>query len=194
MKEIVLNLSGEDYLDQLLEYLRGQIFHVTSISGYKGILQAGEISGDRQLPSNGHGNTSYGRSRGWICLYDFFNSTVLEQKAGVKVCNYFPPPSVPNEDAGEYRVRRFVCLIISKHFYKNLIPNAITKKLPPIGKSVLHVPKIERWSQQSIPLQHIERVVQISIKRQISPCQRCLEAVADIKRQEKKNDIYARGE
>jgi hypothetical protein len=68
-----IGIQDADHLRAvLLPRLRDRVFHVTSQENFEKIREAGAIlhNRDERFPLNAASEASFGRRRGWVCLFD----------------------------------------------------------------------------------------------------------------------------
>ena len=79
MNELVVNnliISEEDIYETSMSLLRGKIFHATPIESFNKIIKDGCICGNKDGKLGCHwSENSFGRNRGYVCLFDFVNKT-----------------------------------------------------------------------------------------------------------------------
>ncbi len=82
------------YKEQLLGLLRDKVFHVTTAKAFENIQKDGFIYGnqDAKYPLNEGSLKSFGRCRGWVCLFDLRGKSDKEIENGLN-CYYFLMPS-----------------------------------------------------------------------------------------------------
>lgn len=147
----------QNYKDNLLEKLFGNIFHLTTNTAF------GQIRKDRYVYHNRDGrigiNTcsekSFGRNNGYVCLFDLRN----ENESSIKetlMKYYFLAPSWFTHYDPEFMELNLVYLLLYTHEYDRLIPNEIAKK----GQ---YVPKTECWFPGNMPLQCIREAFLVRI-------------------------------
>lgn len=71
-----------EYKDQLLGLLRDKVFHVTTAKAFESIRKDGFIYGnqDAKYPLNESSLNSFGRYRGWVCLFDLSGKVTRKSK------------------------------------------------------------------------------------------------------------------
>jgi hypothetical protein len=130
-------------LDQLLPVLREGLYHLTNVNGYAGIRKSGYIEPNNgqfpdSFPKSAH---SYGRSRGYVSLFDFETPTLdqcvseeqkwttffVQRKPSLVLIELdrqkLAPKLVPNERAWkEVGYGKPVWMPYVEVWYPNLIP------------------------------------------------------------------------
>jgi len=86
-------IPEDDIYEKGLQLVRGKIFHVTPIDRFKKIIKDGHIKTNKDGNLGYHwSENSFGRNRGYVCLFDF---TDKEEKAiedvVVNYFNFFSP-------------------------------------------------------------------------------------------------------
>lgn len=147
----------DELRDKFLPKLREKVFHVTSYEGYKMIEKEGMIK------SNANGKmgytypqseTSYGRKRGYICLFDLRSKTEDEIENAIE-CFYF---------LGDYRLGdKQTYLIMHEEIYADLIDSSRAKA--EIGFKEMWIPNVECWYPRDLPLSSIKEIIVLNINR-----------------------------
>jgi hypothetical protein len=140
-------------LDQLLPVLREGLYHITDEQGYDGILSSRYIKPNTgEFPdSSSKSAHSYGRSSGYISLFDFETPT-LEQCVSEKgKWTFFFVQQKP-----------FLVLIEidRRKLGPKLMPNEKAKEEVGYGKPVW-MPHVEVWYPDPIPFSWIKRFIHI---------------------------------
>jgi len=141
----------------ILPLLREHVFHVTSYPAFKKILTSGDISPNiggqfgNAFPGS---QNSYGRYKGYVCLFDFRDKTDEAVNRGIDDCNFLEAQHLGN---------RHLFLILKPTAYSSLIPTETAYK--EVEHRKLHIPVVECWFPTSIPLESVSRVLDVSIRR-----------------------------
>ncbi len=154
-----------EYKDQLLGLLRDKVFHVTTVKAFESIQKDGFIYGnqDAKYPLNESSLKSFGRCRGWVCLFDLRGKGDKEIENGLN-CYYFLMPSWFEElnESEHYTEWRLVYLYLSHAYYKDLTPN---REASQNDKRSQFIPEVECWYPGNIPIGHIEKSLCVRIRR-----------------------------
>jgi hypothetical protein len=141
--------------DTVLPLLIDTVFHVTNEKGFKGIMSDGFIRNNKDdifEYSFSQSKNSYGRKKGYICLFDFRNkSEDIIQNALLKY--YFLHPF--------HDENRTYFFQISAVTYPNLID--VTEAKREIGYSRVWIPKVECWFPHDFSIEYIEKVIDVRI-------------------------------
>jgi hypothetical protein len=143
--------------DDLAPVLAGEVFHVTTASGYQAILAAGAVepnTGERESP---FGNTENGffRLRECVSVFDYraYGSAEWEEHAFKCL-----PTSPLRED------RTIVVLLLHEQHHSKLVPWSKWKDEEAWSQRV--VPHVEAGYPGNLPLAAIKQVLRISLARQ----------------------------
>lgn len=152
----------EDYADDLLGRLLGQVFHLTTRAAFELIKEAGEIRHNREesFPINVASEASYGRKKGWVCLFSLRNkdkNTV--QQALDKY--YFLGPSWFCNRTPAFSEWNLAYLFLDSAACSDLVQNESAQEEEPHGH---YIPEAEVWFPGNIPLDLIEEVLQVRIR------------------------------
>lgn len=154
-----------EYKDQLLGILRDKVFHVTTAKAFKSIRKDGFIYGnqDAKYPLNESSLNSFGRCKGWVCLFDLRGKSDKEIENGLN-CYYFLMPSWFKElnESEHYTESRLVYLYLSHAYYNELVPNCEARKN---DKPSQFIPEVECWYPGNIPIGYIEKSLCVTIRR-----------------------------
>lgn len=139
----------ESRIYPLMPLLRRGIFHTTTIEGYKGIRQSGNI-----LPNKGdfpfrypQSKTYYGYSMGYICLFDFESAREEDYRGNHYwwadfFCDHRQPVTI-------------VLKLNRQALAGKLIPNSARPKLDEVGY-VPAIAYVEVWYPEAIPVSAID--------------------------------------
>ena len=141
----------------LLPELVGQVFHVTRYAAYEHIVQSGFIhsnsDGSFGEPFPGSRN-SYGRAKGYVCLFDFCDKTPEAISWALDCCNFLEANHLGD---------RIAILLMAAELFDSLIP--ASSAFASGGQDKLWVPEVECWYPGSIPLHFIAEVLDVSVVR-----------------------------
>ena len=155
------------YKDKLLGLLRDKVFHVTTAKAFENIQKDGFISEnqDAKYPLNPTSLNSFGRCRGWVCLFDLRGKSDKEIENGLN-CYYFLMPSWFKElnESEHYTESRLVYLYLSHAYYKDLVPTREASEARKNGKPSHSIPEVECWYPGNIPIGHIEKSLCVRIR------------------------------
>jgi hypothetical protein len=178
------HLRHDELKKKLLPILKEKVFHVTSFTRFEKIEDSGFIksnsSGEFGFTYSVSEN-SYGRKRGYICLFDLRNKTEAEIDNGLE-CIYF----LGARELGDKQVH----LILKAEYYSKLIHTAQAKK--EIRFREMWIPYVECWYPEDLPLANIEEVIIVNIIRdpEWEPIVKAMEeAIAEIEKKEMSNKV-----
>ena len=143
--------------EKLLPVLKDEIFHVTSYSRFEKIEEA------RFIKSNVNGElgytypqseNSYGRKRGYICLFDLRRKTEEEIQHGLDCFYFLGIRELSNKQ---------VHLILKDEYYAKLIYTEQAKA--EIGFKEMWIPYVECWYPEDLPLSNIKEMIIVNIQR-----------------------------
>jgi hypothetical protein len=134
----------------LMPRLKKGLLHCTSIEGYKGIHQDGNIRPNTgQFPYSYPQSASYYGSNGYICLFDF---EFVQEKDYRKNYDFW-------EDFIYSRNKPKIILRLNrKTLKKNLIPNSAAPKSGEKGYKP-KIPFVEAWYPKDIPISAINSYI-----------------------------------
>lgn len=151
------NLVDADLRVALLPRLRRSVFHVTSQANFKKICRSGAIMHNKnaRFRLNVTSENSFGRRRGWICLFDmrYCDGSALEKT--LSSYNFLQPRSFTRYHS-DHTTTVIAYLILHPKFYKYLVPNRFARKVSPYGH---YVRNTEVWYRGSICLSQIQRAL-----------------------------------
>ena len=158
-----------EYKEQLLGLLRDKVFHVTTAKAFENIQKDGFIyeNQNAKYPLNPTSLNSFGRCRGWVCLFD------LRGKSDKKIdnvlsrsYNFLRPEWFVELNKSEYYTEsRLVYLYLSQAYYNDLVPS---REASQNDKSSQFIPDIECWYPGNIPIGHIEKSLCVRIRHTIN--------------------------
>jgi len=137
--------------EPILPLLKGHVFHVTTEEGYQGIMKDGMVKNNRncEFPySYGQSKNSYGRKRGYVCLFDLRDASDEIIKESLRKFSFLNP---------EKALDNPFFLILSEEAYPHLILEDQARRDNPYQ---MRVPYIECWYPGHIPIDKIERVIE----------------------------------
>jgi len=163
-----IDFEDTEYKEQLLGLLRDKVFHVTTVKAFESIQKDGFIyeNQNAKYPLNPTSLYSFGRCKGWVCLFDLRGKSDKEIENGLN-CYYFLMPSWFREfNKSEYYTEwRLVYLYLSHAYYKDLMPNRVASQHE---KPSQFIPDIECWYPGNIPIGYIEKSIYVRIRHTIN--------------------------
>lgn len=152
-----LFLSQAQLEEYLLPILRGNVFHVTTHSGFQGIKKDGFIRNNQSglFPySFPQSNRSYARNRGWVSLFDL--RAISDDQLQTALSNfYFLAP--PNAEGNPF------FLFLSETYHPQVVP--WTHARDEEAWQEMFIPFAEGFHKGDIPISCISRVVEVKIGR-----------------------------
>lgn len=164
-----IDFIDTQYRDELLGLLKEKVFHVTSAKAYRRIRKDGFIfaNQDEKYPLNTGSLKSFGRYRGWVCLFDLRGKSDNEIDDAL-MCYSFLGPSWFKEYYQNYTEYRFVYLLLSETCYNSLVPNREGRTSWKDGSGYTqYVPCVECWFPGKIPIQLIEKAICVRIRNYV---------------------------
>lgn len=156
-----LDINGGDLRVVLLPRLRERVFHVTSQANFEKIRRARAVlhNRDRRFPLNIASENSFGRKKGWVCLFDLRNcdDQTLEDTLDNKYCFLRPPWFVKYEPNST--ISNVCYLFLDSRAQSELVSYKSAKRECPCGH---YIPKTEAWYPGEIPLPRIESVLLVT--------------------------------
>ncbi len=147
----------DELRDKFLPKLRERVFHVTSYERYKMIEEEGMIksNADGKLGyTYPQSETSYGRKRGYICLFDLRDKTEDEIENALESFYFLGDHTLGDKQA---------YLIMHEETYADLIDTAQAKA--EIGFKEMWIPYVECWYPRDLPLSSIKEIIILNITR-----------------------------
>mgnify|MGYP001558722902 CR=1 FL=1 len=156
MKTTSLKFINDDLHKVLLPLLEDTIFHMSTQEAYRQIIEDGKIKNNRdgQYQLNAMSDNSFGRKRGYICLFNFKDHDRAIVKETLVDYYYFLDPDWFRryyEDRVESKLAYF---ILHSKCYHLIIGNEVAKE-----SGDQYVPKTECWMENEISLDHIDNVL-----------------------------------
>lgn len=154
-----------EYKEQLLGLLRDKVFHVTTAKAFDYIQKDGFIYGnqDAKYPLNESSLNSFGRCRGWVCLFDLRGNSDKEiDNVLSRFYNFLRPEWFVELNESEYYTEsRLAYLCLSQAYYKDLVPN---REASQNNKPSQFIPDVECWYPGNIPVGYIEKSICVRIR------------------------------
>ena len=173
---------------ELLQHLKGHVFHLTLQTSYELILCSKKICHNRdgRFGINTSSKCSYGRLKGYICFFDLrdqddhFIREVLDKY-------YFLAPSWFAVWEQDSKVWDLAYLILDPSYYDQLIPyEKAREELKTTGENFQVIPNAEVWIPDEVPMEWIAKVIMVEITKK-SPAKGSLErALWDLEAKEEK--------
>ncbi len=162
----IFRLRSQELREIVLPKLRGSVFHVTTRPRYRGIVRERAIlnNKDGRFPFLfGQSANSWGRKRGYVCLFDLRTATDEQVEFGLDRLYFLDPaPDVGNP----------LFLLLDASFHAELIPwTAGTSQ-------EMRIPQVECWYPGDVELTKIRKVIDVRVKRPpLDPYTRALQQV-----------------
>jgi len=155
-----------EYKDQLLGLLRDKVFHITTAKAFESIQKDGFVyeNQDEKYPPNEGSLKSFGRCRGWVCLFDLRGKSDKEIDNVLSRFYNFLRPSwfVELNESEYYTESRLVYLYLSQAYYKDLVPN---REASQNNKPSQFIPDVECWYPGNMPVGYIEKSICVRIRQ-----------------------------
>lgn len=152
----VIHVESEVELEEILiPRLKERVFHVTSPEGYRGIMKDGAIKNNKNKafpPSYSQSTRSWGREKGYVCLFDFRGVSDETIKGELRKGPFFNPPTAYDNP---------FFLVFSDTIYSKLISDEVAQQDQPYG---MWIPYVECWYLGEIPTDLIEMVIEAKIE------------------------------
>lgn len=152
MKVETLTISAQKLRDRLLPTLLRSVFHVTSHSSYQSILKAGAIKNNKDnrfdytFPQSVN---SYGRKRGYVCLFDLRHVPNEELELALTKFYFLNPPRCNGNP---------IFLVLDEAFQADLIPWTAGSICE------MRIPYVECWYPGDIELRKVRRVIDVTVR------------------------------
>ena len=161
-----IDFEDVEYKDQLLWLLRDKVFHVTTAKAFESIRKDRFIYGnqDAKYPLNESSLKSFGRCRGWVCLFDLRGKSDEEiDNVLSRFYNFLRPKwFVKLNESEYYNESRLVYLCLSQAYYNELVPN---REASQNDKRSQFIPEVECWYPGNIPIGYIEKSLCVRIRQ-----------------------------
>jgi hypothetical protein len=148
---------ARDLRTELLPRLRHQVFHVTSSDRRDRIIQAGAIRSNRDesFPfTYPQSRISYGRARGYVCLFDLRTATDDEVSHSLDCYYFLDPYSSDRVDPTFF--------LLDPAAYPKLIPCSVAKAA---RSEEMWIPHTEAWFPSDLPLHAVEKILDVEVDR-----------------------------
>ncbi|MFZ1746143.1 MAG: hypothetical protein WBO24_00960 [Nitrospirales bacterium] len=151
------------YKDSLLASLKGTVFHITSQHAFNLIQTSEAIEHNKEgrFKLNTNSEMSFGRFRGWICLFDLRNASSELITDSLDRYDFLRPPGdlgrISHADRKECEL---AYLILDTTFHNHLIPyEKFNEHVENTGQYSMAVPEVETWIADRVPIIWIEKVI-----------------------------------
>ena len=159
-----LDYINTNYDNELLEHLRENIFHVTTIQAYESIQRDGFIYSNKkdEYSINAGSQLSFGRHRGWVCLFDLREKSDKEIEETLACYNFLRPRWFVKHWA-DYSEWKLAYLLLSPQCYGYIV----TKPSNDGTGYTQYIPQSECWYPEDLPFNCIQTVIQVNIHEQV---------------------------
>ena len=161
-----LHYITEKYEEELLQILKGTVFHVTTKEAFDLIIRSGFVEHNKKQKHdwNQDSEPSFGRGRGWVCLFDLRDATDEHINFTLSRYNFLRPYRFTNYQK-DFSESNLVYLILNSKYYPELIPNTVVDHLrTKTDPFHLYIPFTECWYQGNIPIEYFTDVVKVEIR------------------------------
>jgi hypothetical protein len=159
MKKIIeYNLRPEDMLEEFYPKLKDKVFHYTSGTNLKSILEQNfifPIKNDVQSTS-AHSHESMGRYLNAVCLFDLRNKPTDQIEKIRGWYNFLEP---------RFKDNTLVYFIISSDHYSDI--TTLSDLTDEVKEKGMYLPHIESWHRNQIPLEKIETIYKVNLLQSI---------------------------
>ena len=165
MEIVNFNYKDQDYKEELMTHLRGQVFHLTSEKTFRDINKSGCIynSKDNKCQPIWNSENTFARIHGYICLFDLRDKTDDIIDATLSKY-YFLGPSCFEEYDKPYFKLNLAYLILSPSHYDKLIPNeAASNYNIETGRATQYIPKTECWFAYKLPIDYLIKSLLVQV-------------------------------
>jgi hypothetical protein len=147
----------QDFKDDLLEHLLGTVFHLTTKTAFEQIKNDGYVYHNQngRLGLNPSSEKSFGRNKGWVCLFDLRDET-SDSIEETLMKYWFLAPSWFAHLEREFKEFNLAYLLLHPDEYWRLIPNEIAD----MGQ---YIPKEECWFLGNMPLRCLKKILLVRI-------------------------------
>jgi hypothetical protein len=162
--------TNTDHSTDLLNQLIGRIFHVTTRAAFEQIQESGAIlhNRDERFPLNPTSIDSFGRTRGWVCLFDLRDQSVeiMRKWLGIGNTQYdYLYPEWFRHWTPDFCEWNLAYLFLDPTAWPKLKPNKLAdEERRKTGQWPHCVPAIEVWFQGNLHLSLIEESLLVRIR------------------------------
>lgn len=142
----------------ILPCLAEKVFHVTRYSSFEAILASGHIdpNADGRFGNSFPGSSnSYGRCKGYVCLFDFRKRDQETISWGMVKCNFLH---------GGHLGDRLAFLFLRPEAFPALVTVSEANNDKDCQGRLL-VPEVECWYPKALPLNLVAEVLDVSVRR-----------------------------
>ena len=158
------------YIDQdhpwdLLQRVRDSVFHITSEDAFDQIRADGFVrhNKDQKFALNAASENSFGRNRGWVCLFDLRNRSEATIEETL-IRHNFLEPSWFTRHHPDYTESRLAYLFVAPEAYGEIVPSETAKRAwTQTNRHEQYVPETECWYPGDMPLNNVERALIVTI-------------------------------
>lgn len=156
----------DDNREEMLSFLKGKVFHLTSKDAYKSILRSSRVCNNRegQFNINTSSKNSFGRLSGYICLFDLRdkNDDTIND---ILYKYYFLGPTWFKQYSENYSEWNLAYMILSPEHYEQLIPyEKVVDHYSFSGDLLQVIPHAEAWISDHIPIEWFYKIYLVRIK------------------------------
>ena len=159
----------KDYQDDLLDQLRGKVFHVTSWDVFDSIQKSGFIlhNKDERFQLNTASGESFGRNRGWVCFFDL--RTISDEDLEWTLRKYyFLKPHWFVRYTRDDTVAELAYLILDDGALSKIVSIEHVKEQELRTKNYEHyVPKAEVWFPGDVPIELVKETLLVKIQSRV---------------------------
>ncbi len=162
-----IEYGDEDHTEDLLQRLRGSVFHITTKEAFDHIREDGQVfhNKDGRFPLNTSSESSFGRNRGWVCLFDLRDQSreIIDETL---LRYYFLEPHWFMRYEPSFIVSHLAYLILHPQAYDEIVPNETARRVWSETNNYEHyVPTTECWYPGDISLAFVQRVLLVRIRK-----------------------------
>ena len=157
IKQKRIDCEASDLEHTLLPLLRGQVFHMTNEEKFNDICRSGWIYSQEQAQfvfAPGQTETTYGRKRGWVSLFDFNDKKDKDIKEALIRHWFFR--TLRNAGSLAY-------LVIAESACSSLI--SWKQAFREVGGKEFFIPFVETWYPGDMPLQLVNHCLVVTVHR-----------------------------
>jgi len=157
--------TDQDHAADLLERLHDTVFHLTTKEAFDQIQRDVYIfhNRERRFALNIASENSFGRNRGWVCLFDLRGHPEATIKETRKKYNFLEP-SWFKRYYTKYTESHLAYLFLDPKTYPALVSNQTAANIrKATNRNNHYVPKTECWYPGDLPLTAIGSVLLVQI-------------------------------
>jgi len=156
----VVNIEVKGNRQDLLSFLKGKVFHLTTRDAFQGILKGGVLlnNKDGKFKINPSSANSFGRLFGYVCFFDLRNKSDAEIEDILYKYNFITPRWFQQCHV-DYSEWNLAYMILSPEHYTQLFPyEKATEHYAHSGKWLQVIPYAEAWIPDRIPIEWFSKV------------------------------------